>query len=164
MYYSASNDIRLAYISDMAVSCKRLKLITLRKHLHSPRDFVGVRVTHLFSFLFCVGVFVCILLFFVLCRLFAQKLPMSLDCQFLLCPSVFSGVYIYDDLGYEPFLQNYIIHSTMFESKWLNICLYIGSELEFNVLHLLISQIQRFIHSGKHMLDGILSKNGRLDN
>ena len=99
MYYSASNDIRLAYISDMAVSCKRLKLITLRKHLHSPRDFVGVRVTHLFSFLFCVGVFVCILLFFVLCRLFAQKLPMSLDCQFLLCPSVFSGVYIYDDLG-----------------------------------------------------------------
>jgi hypothetical protein len=83
---------------------------------------------------------------------------MSLDCQFLLCPSVFSGVYIYDDLGYEPFLQNYIIHSTMFESKWLNICLYIGSELEFNVLHLLISEIQRFIHSGKHMLDGILSQ------
>jgi hypothetical protein len=83
---------------------------------------------------------------------------MSLDCQFLICPSVFSGVYIYDDLGYEPFLQNYIIHSTMFESKWLNICLYIGSELEFNVLHLLISEIQRFIHSGKHMLDGILSQ------
>jgi hypothetical protein len=46
----------------------------------------------------------------------------------------------------------------MFESKWLNICLYIGSELEFNVLHLLISEIQRFIHSGKNMLDGILSQ------
>ena len=101
---------------------------------------------------------VCILLFFVLCRLFAQKLPISLDCQFLICPSVFSGVYLYDDLGYELFLQNYIIHSTMFESKWLNICLYIGSELKFNVLHLLLSEIQRFIHSGKHMLDGILSQ------
>ena len=126
--------------------------------LYSPRFSGGVRFAHLFSFLFCVGFFLCLLLFFILCRLFAQKLPMFLNCQFLICPSVFSGVYLYDDLGYELFLQNYIIHSTMFESKWLNICLYIGSELEFNVLHLLISEIQRFIHSGKYMLDGILSQ------
>ena len=79
--------------------------------------------------IFLVFCFVWLLLFFVLCRLFAQKLPMSLDYQFLICPSAFSGVYLYDDLGYELFLKNYIIHSTMFESKWLNVCLYICSEL-----------------------------------
>jgi hypothetical protein len=111
-------------MSDMAVSCKRQTLLTLHKHLHSPTGFGGVRVA--LVLVFC---FVWLLLFFVLCRLFAQKLPMSLDCQFLICPSVFSGVYLYDDLGYELFLKNYIIHSTMFESKWLNACLYIGSEL-----------------------------------
>jgi hypothetical protein len=53
-------------MSDMAVSCKRQKLLTLHKHMHSPTVFGGVRVTHLFSFLFCVA--------------FAFLRPVSLVC------------------------------------------------------------------------------------
>jgi hypothetical protein len=52
-------------------------------------------------------------------QVFRPNLPVSLDCQFLIYPSVFSSVYLYDGLVHELFLLNYIIHSTMFESIYV---------------------------------------------
>jgi len=51
--------------------------------------FGGVRVAHPFSFLCCVFV----LFVFVLCPVYPM-LPVSLDCPFLIAPSVFSNVYL----------------------------------------------------------------------
>jgi hypothetical protein len=48
--------------------------------------FGGVHVAHLFNFLCCV------LFVFVLCLVY-PLLPVSLDCPFLIVPSVFSNVY-----------------------------------------------------------------------
>ena len=53
--------------------------------------FVGVRVAHLFSFLCCVFF---VLFVFVLC-LVNPMLPVSLDCPFVIAPSVFFNVYQY---------------------------------------------------------------------
>jgi len=118
MYYSAYNNIRLVYMSNMAVSYKRQKLLSFREHLESPTVFGGVRVAHCFSFLFFFVCFACLRPVSLVC----PNLPVSLDCQFLICPSVFSSVYLYDGLVHELFLLNYIIHSTMFEPRWLYIC------------------------------------------
>ena len=52
-------------------------------------SFVGVRVPHLFIFLCCVFCFVC--LHPVSC---VAMLSVSLDCPFLIAPSVFSNIYL----------------------------------------------------------------------
>ena len=57
-----------------------------RNNFHVFRFFGGVRVAHLFSFLFCV------LFVFVLC-LVCPMLPVSLYCPFVIAPSVFSSVF-----------------------------------------------------------------------
>ena len=44
----------------------------------------------LFSFLCCVFCFICL---YVLCLVY-PILPVSLDCPFLICPSLFSNVYL----------------------------------------------------------------------
>jgi hypothetical protein len=49
---------------------------------------VGVRVVHLFSFLCCVFNFLSSSCVFV-----CPMLPVEVDCQLLICPSVFSDVY-----------------------------------------------------------------------
>jgi hypothetical protein len=101
------------------VAYKKQELVILREHLGSPPVFSGVCVAHLFSFLccvfsgsvlliflvfcvvflvgsvlliclaFCVVLFV--LLVFVLCLVYPM-LPVSLDCPYLIAPSVFSNV------------------------------------------------------------------------
>ena len=48
----------------------------------------GVRVVHLFSFLCCVFNFLSSSCVFV-----CPMLPVEVDCQLLICPSVFSDVY-----------------------------------------------------------------------
>ena len=52
--------------------------------------FVGVRVVHIFSFLCCV------VFLFVCLRPVSRypMLPVSLDCPFLITPSVFSNIYL----------------------------------------------------------------------
>jgi len=60
----------------------------IREHLDSPPDVGGVRVAHLYSFL-CFVLFV-----FILCLVYPM-LPVSLDCPFLIAPSVFSNVYLF---------------------------------------------------------------------
>ena len=54
--------IRLDYMSNIAVSYKRKELFTLRKNMVSPPVYGGVSVAHLLSFLCCVFCFVCIVL------------------------------------------------------------------------------------------------------
>ena len=76
---------------------------SFHRRLGSPLVFGEVRVAHLFSFLCCVfgGVSVahlfsflcCVLFVFILC-LMCPMLPVSLDCPFLVAPSVFSNFYI----------------------------------------------------------------------
>ena len=70
------------------MSYKKQELLTLRGLLGSHEAFAEVNVAHIFSFLICV-VFVFVLLVFVLCLV----LLVSLDCPFLIAPSVFSNVY-----------------------------------------------------------------------
>jgi len=65
---------------------KRQELLTLREHMGSPPVFRVVRVAHLFCFLCCV------VLFFVFVCL--RSVPVSLDCLFLIIPSVFSNIYL----------------------------------------------------------------------
>jgi hypothetical protein len=67
----------------------RQELLTLLEHLDSPPVFGGTFVPHPCSFL-CV--LCCVLFVFVLC-LECPVLPVSLDCSFLIDPSVFSNVY-----------------------------------------------------------------------
>jgi hypothetical protein len=62
------------------VSYKMQELLTLREHLGSPPVCWSVRIAH--SFLFSVLCFGC------------PMLPVSLDCPFLIAPSVFSNVYL----------------------------------------------------------------------
>ena len=64
------------------VSFTRQVLVTLREYLVSAIGYLGVRFAHLYSF------FV-----FVLC-LVCPMFPVSLDCQFLIVPSVFSIIYL----------------------------------------------------------------------
>ena len=61
------------------------ELLAFHNHLSPQPVFDWVRVAHLFSFLCCVFLF-CLSLFCVLCPM----LPVSLDCPFLITPSVFS--------------------------------------------------------------------------
>ena len=61
------------------------ELLAFHNHLSPQPVFDWVRVVHLFSFLCCVFLF-CLSLFCVLCPM----LPVSLDCPFLIIPSVFS--------------------------------------------------------------------------
>jgi hypothetical protein len=67
--------------------------------------FDGVRVAHLFNFLSCVMSF-----FFVLC-LVCPMLLVSLDCLFLIAPSVFSDVHlkipIFDTLKWKNLRSNH---------------------------------------------------------
>jgi len=56
------------------VSYKRQELLALPKHLSSPPDFGGVRVTHLFSFLRCVA---------FLCFVYLCHVPCELSCDCL---------------------------------------------------------------------------------
>jgi hypothetical protein len=72
-------------------------MLTIHEHLGSPLVFGGARVAHPFSCL-CYVVFFCAL--FVLCRVYPILL-VSLDCPFLLGPSVFSNVYL-------PFVKKFI--------------------------------------------------------
>ena len=73
---------------------KRQELLTLREHLGSFTVFYWVRVPHLLSFLLFV---------FVLCPVHLM-LPVSLDCPFLICRSVFSDVYC---LSFSDFLVQF---------------------------------------------------------
>ena len=56
----------------MRVSYKRQELLALRGRLDSPPVFVGVRVAHRFSFLWCF--LFCLSLSCVLCTLYCQSL------------------------------------------------------------------------------------------
>jgi hypothetical protein len=75
---------------------KRQELLTPRGHRGSLPAFGGICAAHLFRFLCCV-------LFFCLSSsrvLSIQILSVSLDCPFLISPSVFSNVYIIAHLMY----------------------------------------------------------------
>ena len=62
------------------------EILTFRKHMDSPRIlFGGFRVAHHFSFFFSFSSF-CVL---------RPMLPVSLDCPFLVTPSVFFNVYLH---------------------------------------------------------------------
>jgi hypothetical protein len=65
-------------------------LLTLRHHMGSLPVFGGVCIAHHFSFVCCVVVF-CLS---SSCVLSSPMLPMSLECSFLIVPSVFSAVYL----------------------------------------------------------------------
>ena len=67
----------------VALSCSSDEYYMRGRHLGSPPVSGGIHVAHLFSLMCCV--FCCTLL--VVC-------PVSLDCPFLIAPSVFSNVYL----------------------------------------------------------------------
>jgi hypothetical protein len=72
-------------------------MFTLHGHMGSPPVFDGVRVAHLFSFLCCV-VWYCVLVLFCLfssCVIVFPMLTVSLDCPFLIVPSDFFNVYLF---------------------------------------------------------------------
>ena len=71
------------------MSYKEQKLLAW-DHLVAPHVFVGVRVVHIFSFLCCV------VFLFVCLRPVSRypMLPVSLDCLFLIAPSVFTYIYL----------------------------------------------------------------------
>jgi hypothetical protein len=75
----------LEYMIRLKIADKRQELLTLREHMGSAQVLVGSML--LFILVFCV-VFV-----FVLCLVYSM-LPGSLDCLFLISPSVFSKVYV----------------------------------------------------------------------
>ena len=56
-------------------------------HLSSPPVFYGIPVAYLF-------LDICVVLYFVFLRLLYSMFPVSLDCPFLIAPSVFSSVYL----------------------------------------------------------------------
>ena len=93
VYYSGVKHVLTIWVSSWRVFYKRQKLNTLHKYLGSPPVYGGVYVPHLFSFL-CRVVFCFLFLLFVPC-LVCQKFPVSLDCSFLIVPSVFFNVYKY---------------------------------------------------------------------
>ena len=74
--------------TNLVVSYKKQELLTFREHQGSPPVFGGIHVAHLFNFLSGV------LFVFVLCLVYPM-LPVSLDCSFLITPSVFSNVYLH---------------------------------------------------------------------
>ena len=65
------------------VSCRKQELLTIRKHLCPPLIFWWYQCCSFFL-VFCV------VLFYFVCPM----LPVSLDCSFLILPSVFSDVYL----------------------------------------------------------------------
>ena len=69
---------------------KEPELHSIFFNLRSP-PFLLVGVTHLFSFLYCVGWFV--LLFVSFLYIVLPILPVSMYCPFLIAPSAFSKVY-----------------------------------------------------------------------
>ena len=72
-------------------------MFTLHRHMGSPPVFGGVRVAHLSSFLCCV-VWYCVLVLFSLfssCVIVFPMLTVSLDCPFLIVPSDFFNVYLF---------------------------------------------------------------------
>ena len=69
------------------MSYKKQELLTPREPLVSPYVFGGVRVARLCSFQGCVFA----LFVFVVCLVYPM-LPVSMDCPFLIAPSVFSNV------------------------------------------------------------------------
>ena len=71
------------------MSHKKQELLTERKHLSLP-PFLG-GIAHLFSFLYCVFTLF-VLTLSLLCL--DCVLAVSLDCSFLITPSVFSNVYL----------------------------------------------------------------------
>ena len=78
------------------------ELLTFREHMDSPPDFWWVRIPNRFTYLSCIFCLVC----FVLC-LANPILPVSLDCPFLVAPSVFPNVYLF-------YFINNINYSTYF--------------------------------------------------
>ena len=93
------------------MSYRSQALLILRVHLGSPMVFGGVSVAHLeFSSVCCVFV----LFVFVLC-LVCPMLPVSVDCPFLIAPSVFSNVYLFVCLRAVSCVTNvasvWIVHS-----------------------------------------------------
>ena len=108
--------LSLWYLQTLLTRCQwifsliRREVLTLREHLGSPSRFGGVSVSHLFSFL-CWAVF--FVLGFssscVLCLVW-QVLSVSLDCPFLIDPSVFSNVYKwYNNIVVSVLLINYYL-------------------------------------------------------
>ena len=65
------------------VSCRKQELLTIRKHPCPPLIFWWCQCCSFFL-VFCV------VLFYFVCPM----LPVSLDCSFLILPSVFSDVYL----------------------------------------------------------------------
>ena len=57
--------------------------------LHEHPGLYGVRVAHIFSYLWC-GFLFCLYSFYVLCSL----LPVRLDSLFSITPSIFSNAYL----------------------------------------------------------------------
>ena len=86
--YMCVTGIDLASLYDIS----KQELLTLREHLSSPLVFGGIRVAHLFSFLYCL---------FCLCAVSCVP-RVSLDCPFLIliAPSVFANVYIIYDMSW----------------------------------------------------------------
>jgi hypothetical protein len=80
----------LDYMSSMKCVLLEAELLILREHVGLPSVFGGIRVAHLLSF--CVVLCRFVLFVFVLC-LMCPLLPVSLDCPFLIAPSVFSNVH-----------------------------------------------------------------------
>ena len=74
-------------------SLTRREVLTFREHMGSPSGFGGVRVSNLFEFSVLSCVFVRGLSSSCVLCLVWQVLPRSLDCPFLIDPSVFSHVY-----------------------------------------------------------------------
>jgi hypothetical protein len=80
----------LDYMSSVKCVLLEAELLILSEHVGSPSVFGGIRVAHLLSF--CVVLCLFVLLVFVLCLL-CPVLPVSVDCPFLIAPSVFSNVH-----------------------------------------------------------------------
>ena len=79
------------------VSYKKQKLLTQREPLGSPSFFGGACVAH-FS-VFCVVLCdFCLSLFSVV----FPMLPVSLDCSFLIAPSILSNVYFCSNIPTAP--------------------------------------------------------------
>jgi hypothetical protein len=74
---------------------------------------------------FCVGLFFCV---FVLCLVYPM-LPVSLDCPFLIAPSVFSNDYLFQTVkkivkdGYHPLTWLPIMKTRTYHMLLINILL-----------------------------------------
>ena len=69
------------------MSYKKQELLTLGSSMVVDR----IHAAHLISFLCCVF---CFVFFCVMCVCYVPMLPVSVDCLFLICHSVFSDVYL----------------------------------------------------------------------